>query len=134
MQGLPPFIEHASIKIIGRLLDPKKLRGKRLVTTLDGSRSFTALASDPDRAPRSVGCIELRGTDGRAPIYSPHDHLPFVLACLNSGHFRYFYVHGKALRYGKAVLNSFSFSGDIDPADYGDDVTPLPPTSPPLPT
>jgi len=76
--------------------------------------------------PSAVGSVSTQGRHEAGMrltgyISMPSDALGLVLQMLIAGHYRYALLYGERLRYRKALIRHYHFSGEYDDEEYPDE-------------
>jgi len=116
-----PFWEYGGLEIQGELLGPEKVKGREIKIVLLANRDYDRTLNDPVSTkwePIAIGGLTSRGNDSEYIGSLPFQAFGQILTILQAGKFKFLIFHGKALRYGKASIESLNFTEEFDPEDY----------------
>jgi hypothetical protein len=115
------YLESRTLKLIGKLLAPKKLSDKTIDITISGSKSLAHALEHPeeyDKEPTAVGGLEIRGEHREFYGFIPFDIMNTIILTLQSEKIKFLVLDGQPLRYGSADIKSIDFSKDYNPDDW----------------
>lgn len=112
--------EFATVELSTTALHPPKLKGQPAVVHLQGDRDLvhrlgsTVTGTGIDHEPLGIASLTWREGRGQLLWSPPFDTLPMITQWLSIGRIKYLIGHGKALRYGRAMLRSIRLSDVLD--------------------
>lgn len=113
-----PYWEYLALTVTGRIVSPSKFKDRAGQLVLLGNREDARKVEEPpssDWRPNCVGSLTIRGRRTEYLGSIPHDSLWGVVGMLNAGALRFVDLTGEALRYGTAMIQTISFSRELDP-------------------
>jgi hypothetical protein len=121
------YSDHRHLHIRGRVLRPRKIgvETAELIVIPEAGLSEMELRHS-QTPPRAVGSVSTEGTRAEGMRWSgylsmPTDALGLVVQMLIGGRYKYALLYGERLRYRKALIRSYYFSGKYDDEEYSDE-------------
>jgi hypothetical protein len=121
------YSDYRHLHIHGRVLRPRKIDVETAELTVLPEVGLNEMELQyGQRPPSAVGSVTTEGTRAKGMRLSgylsmPTDALGLVLQMLIGGRYKYALLHGERLRYRKALIRYYRFSGEYDDEDYPDE-------------
>lgn len=111
------YSEFAELHLDGACIYPDEYAGRMLKIVASSRREMSERPKrwprDEER-PKEIGLLELWPSRGSFYAGIPHDSLPFILAGLAAGQFRYVMLAGPSLKRGHSLTREMYFTRTAD--------------------
>jgi hypothetical protein len=121
------YADYRHLQIRGRVLRPRKSKAETAELIFFPKPGLAELERQrDDPRPISVGTMNMEGTKATGMrltgyISMPADALGPVLQMLIAGRYKYVLLDGEPMRYRKAFIRHYYFTGQYNDEDYPDD-------------
>jgi hypothetical protein len=121
------FADCRHLHIRGKVWRPRKIRTDAVEIIFIPKSGFAEMERHHNKpAVRGVGTVSVEGTKAEGTklagyLSMPTDALGLVLQMLLAGRFKYLLLDGEPMRYRKAFIRHYRFTGQYKDEDYPDD-------------
>ena len=116
-----PYWEHASLKITGKVFQPKNIENRVVEINIMGDRRLIPLGEYPEKydyEPKGIGTLTIRGKQSELSTWVPFDALHLLMYLLKEGEIKFLTLSGQYLYRGSANITSINFEKAYNPADW----------------